>query len=648
MSKYDDLPRRDASHETELVGETAFSAAVEQLGLFVIQARDRQDYGTDCHLECIANGAATNNRLQVQIKSTRKKANKDNSVSIPVERTNLNYLVAQPYSFYVCYHSPSDRLLVRSTESVVREYEHKNPDWAKQQNISIRFHDLFSPEYQRKLHSRAIASASNDRSHRLAWASAKPLDYKNLLSEKSLRIAVPDDKESARDLLVCLYEQGKDLEISKHFVCFANVLEETEGGLDEAYLAEVNLAMRGAPFEEARIEKLIHLYTELPTQKKIDPGSRLYCLGNAYLALKKFDLARDTYNCALSLLDHENSRNIAAMCYKNMGAVMEGLGHTETSLTFFERALELDPTLAEAHFAAAKWHIDNEGDPEVALSHFDGIPLSKKSAVTATSISGWRIRLLFQTGQSQSAFREIQILRGSSDKEPWIWPWCAKIVAEFGKKDLSSAKRSINFWTAYIAENDPSYGAEKELLMCHWHLHSQADEKNWSFSDFESRTLKLIATDPSEAAFLYDRIGHWAQSDGDWEIAEKFYRKAFELEPDDYGYCLGTALIHTDRFEEALEILLPQANIHQPDALSWFQVAIAQEKVGQVEESISSYCRALELDPKYAEARFNLGGIFWNRREIAPAIQIWTETIAMFPKHVLSERLRNDLPHLFS
>lgn len=650
MSNYDDLPKRDKSHKIEILGESAFCAAVEQLGLFAIQAKDRQDYGTDFHLECIADAAVTNNRLQAQIKSTEKKANKDNSVSIPVDRTNLNYLIAQPYSFYVCYHSQSRRLLVRSSESVVREYEHKDPDWAEQSKISIRFHELFSSEYQKKLHARVIESATHDRSHRLAWASAKPQDYKILMSKKSLRISVPDDKESARDLLVTLYEQGKDLEISSYFVHFASVLDETEGDLDEAYFAEVNLAMRGAPFEEARIEKLIQHFTGASVQKKIHPGSRLYCLGNAYLALKKFNLARDTYSCALSLLDHEYSRfrSIAAMCYKNMGTVMKELGHAGTSLTFFERALEMTPTLAEAHFAIAKWHIDNGGDPEVALSHLDEIPLSKKSAVTATSISGWRIRLLFQTGQPQSAFREIQILRGSADTEQWIWPWCANSVAKFGKKDLSSAKQSISFWNAYIAENDPSYGADKELLLCHWYLHSHAEEKNWRFSDFEKQTLKLIETDPSDAAFLYDRIGHWAQSDGDWGIAEKFYRKAFELEPDSFGYCLGTALNFTDRFEEALEILLPQANIHQPDALSWFQVGVAQEGVGQFEEGISSYNRALELDPEYVEARFNLGGIFWNLREIAQAVQIWTEAITMFPEHSLSEKLRNDLPHFFS
>jgi cytochrome c-type biogenesis protein CcmH/NrfG len=79
-----------------------------------------------------------------------------------------------------------------------------------------------------------------------------------------------------------------------------------------------------------------------------------------------------------------------------------------------------------------------------------------------------------------------------------------------------------------------------------------------------------LAINPTDAAYLWDRVGHWAQVDGDWDQAEQQYRKAYSLEPDRYGYCLGTALNFLKRFEEAMPILLEQAITHQPDALSWF------------------------------------------------------------------------------
>lgn len=150
-----------------------------------------------------------------------------------------------------------------------------------------------------------------------------------------------------------------------------------------------------------------------------------------------------------------------------------------------------------------------------------------------------------------------------------------------------------------------------------------------------------------EALGVWDHVGHWAQVDGDWELAQQQYRKAYSLEPDRYGYCLGTALNFLKRFDEALPILLEQATTHQPDALSWFQVAIAQEGLGDIPGCKESYQRALSLDPEYDHAMFNLGGIYWNHGPKREAIRIWSEAIEHFPKHELALKLRQQFPMFF-
>jgi len=68
----------------------------------------------------------------------------------------------------------------------------------------------------------------------------------------------------------------------------------------------------------------------------------------------------------------------------------------------------------------------------------------------------------------------------------------------------------------------------------------------------------------ADIAFIWDRIGHWAQYDEDWKEAEQAYRLAYELEPSKYGYCLGVALNFLDRKEEALLFLPPKALGHLP------------------------------------------------------------------------------------
>ena len=144
-----------------------------------------------------------------------------------------------------------------------------------------------------------------------------------------------------------------------------------------------------------------------------------------------------------------------------------------------------------------------------------------------------------------------------------------------------------------------------------------------------------------------DRVGHWAQRDGNWSQAERAFRKAYDLESDEYGYCLGMALNFLDRHAEALPILLPQAETHQPDARSWFQVAIAREGVGDIDGSIAAYERALELDPEYDHALFNLGGLYWNRRDVRRALEIWKDAVKRFPDHSKVPLLPEMLPSVF-
>ncbi len=118
---------------------------------------------------------------------------------------------------------------------------------------------------------------------------------------------------------------------------------------------------------------------------------------------------------------------------------------------------------------------------------------------------------------------------------------------------------------------------------------------------------------------------------------------AYELADGHYGYCLGTALNFLDRFEESLPLLLEQAQVIQADAMSWFQVGVAYEKLNRVRESIDAYQKALALDPDYDLAMFNLGGVLWNSGDREKALLILRRAAEQFPNHELTARLRREL-----
>src|SRR4051812_24709042 len=101
----------------------------------------------------------TNLRVHVQLKGTDTEPNKDRSVSVSgIERANLNYLLGQSDSIYVCFHCPSRRLLCRYATEVFREYEHKGPEWRDQDTVTVRFSQEFGDTFQRALNARVLAA----------------------------------------------------------------------------------------------------------------------------------------------------------------------------------------------------------------------------------------------------------------------------------------------------------------------------------------------------------------------------------------------------------------------------------------------------------------------------------------------------------
>ncbi|WP_246173956.1 tetratricopeptide repeat protein [Paraburkholderia hayleyella] len=97
---------------------------------------------------------------------------------------------------------------------------------------------------------------------------------------------------------------------------------------------------------------------------------------------------------------------------------------------------------------------------------------------------------------------------------------------------------------------------------------------------------------------------------------------------------------YLDRFDESLPILLEQAKVLQPDAMSWFQVGVAYAHLGQAEQAIDAFHRAVTLDPEYAAAMFELGGVHWNSGDHAKAKQTWSVACERFPDHELVSQVK--------
>lgn len=646
LDHLNDLPKRDANRDIELAAQIAFEQFVANSPDVFRQQEDRSDFGTDYQLEVRYQGQATNVRLHVQLKGTRKVEKRDGSVSIEIDRSNLNYLMMYPYSIYVCYHLPTGRLLCVSADSVARKYAHSRQEWRRQQNLTVSFFELLTHERLSSVASMARLSAFSSRDQRYLQVAAQPENLAGVISQPSPRIHVPDDRDLAAKLLPGLYEGNQEEGISAAFDTFAAVLGPNHDAMGFCYFAEINLGMNGKCNNPDRIRDGIVYLTNLIGRGVYGDAGLHYSIGNGHTALGNELEAIAEYEQALAIEPCSEDRDLRARIFKNMGSSYHKIGDNERAVQNYHLALELEPQLPEAHHALGCLYY-HTGEFQKALGHFDNTVFSDGRSVKINSTAGWRINIHFNLGDVRGAFREINGLLGHAGRDAWIWPWCARQVSLFGRSSVEAAKYSLVFWDRYLKAHPGHSDGVRERLMTLLHLRINGEDVGISFDEFREEFEPIIEqVEEDSEAFLWDRLGHWAQEEDNWIEAERCYRNAYELDGGDYGYCLGTALNVLGRGRESLPILLEQAEKIQPDDVSWNEVARAYELVGDIKGCIRAYKKAIKLNDNHAPAWFNLGGIYWNNGQAVEAARIWKKAIALFPNNILAEEVRRNFGFL--
>jgi tetratricopeptide (TPR) repeat protein len=645
----DDLPRRASNHVTEEKAETAFQKCLTESGRFILQRADRKDYGTDCEIEIVEFGQATNIRIHVQLKGTERALNADGSLSIEISRTNLNYLLMHPYSFYVAYHVPTEMLRICLAETVLRQYEHAGKNWTQQNSLTVCFTDELTNDRLGLLAELSSSTVRATRNYRVEQVRSTPVNLIGLLRRSVPDLHVPDDPCLARQLLAYLYDQNADEEISAAFDKFKAVLGQEEGAMGFAYMSEINLGMSQRSQFPKRIVDAVTHFKGLLSAESYEQGSLYYVIGNAYSALDFDEDAKEAYKAAL----HEyaqvaNSPNLISQIHKNLGTSYERLGDETLAVRHYREALRLNPHLPEAHNALAQFYV-RAGEWKHALEHLDLAVFTDPTCSKAAAVTGWRANVLFNMGEGSAAFREINGLLAQADCEPWIWPFFARLVASFGRTTAENARHALGFWHRFVVAHPETSVGRREMLLATLHLRTEGQNIGQTYTEFLDKFVRQIEhiDNTDEVAFLWDRLGHWAQDEANWPEAERCFRRAYGLAGGGYGYCLGTALNFLGRFEESLPLLLEQAEYIQPDAMSWFQLGVAYGELGQSEQAIESYKKALNLDPDYDLAMFNLGGVYWNSGGVVEALEIWRTASARFPDNELTIKLQRDFPRFF-
>lgn len=453
-------------------------------------------------------------------------------------------------------------------------------------------------------------------------------------TEPSSSIVLPDNPEEAFKDLEILYQRGEDLSIHK----LAKECEDKFGNyvkiMHIVYAAEVNLAINDQMKSPERVTRAIEFWDGLLKDDKYANYDSDYNIGNALLALKQYPAAIKRYKKYL-----ENKSDFSE-CWTNLGSAYFYSNDIGSATQCFCEALKHNPQLLEALYHLATFALTEEQNPEKALAYLNKIKIVGLSPHRLASVQGWKAIAYMKLGKYPEGIAKSEDAIAILPDSEWSWNNAGRLYALIRQQDKFWLKPAAQFWERFVIKYPHQAEAWAELGFVYWFLRELGDKTNLSKRAFDAyqRAIKLGFEGDG---LVWDHIGHLHQEKGIWEEAEKAYRQAAQNNSARFGYCHGVSLIFLERYEEALPLVMAAAQKHQPDAMSWFQVGVCYEKLGEIDKSVSAYKNALELNSNYPEAWFNLGGAYWNNRNFKKAKEIWEQAIIKFPDHPLCVRAKN-------
>jgi hypothetical protein len=155
------LPKVNQNEELEDISNNKFVPLLD-VEKFEVRKEPGRDKGIDFRIEIKKDGVYTGFRFLIQMKATEKIArNSDNSISIPIDTSNINYLLNAGIPAYYCLFFKKDNVfLFENINDFVKRLSENHEDWQQQDSHTLRltekltevsFNDMYKNAYERGL-----------------------------------------------------------------------------------------------------------------------------------------------------------------------------------------------------------------------------------------------------------------------------------------------------------------------------------------------------------------------------------------------------------------------------------------------------------------------------------------------------------------
>jgi tetratricopeptide (TPR) repeat protein len=451
-------------------------------------------------------------------------------------------------------------------------------------------------------------------------------------------ISLDVDPGKAFQQLLALHDDMKDISIHQLAAECKTRFNSVPEIMNLLYMAQVNLAMEGVQIESQELLNAIAFWDTTDAKKRWAGQALYYNQGNAFSALKLQAEAINRFKASLAI------KSDFAQCWVNLGNAHSAIKDFPAANECFEKALNIEPNLFQALYSSATIAMRESQDYEKALTFLNRIAASRLSFKYQAAVHGWKANALLKLHRYTEGIAEAENALTNSPDSKWAWGVAGRLYALARQEDKKWLPAALEFWQRYAEKYPQNARAWAEMGYVCWFLRDVKDQRKLTQQALDA-FQKSVELGLDDNALVIDRIGHLYQEKDNWVEAEKYFRKASSLNGPQFGFCHGVSLMRLDRHTDALPLLRAAAEHHQPDAMSWHELAICYERTGKanannLEMAEAAYKKAIEIDPNYAEAWFNLGGYYWNLHDMPNALSTWEIATQKFPRHKDCERVK--------
>lgn len=216
-------------------------------------------------------------------------------------------------------------------------------------------------------------------------------------------------------------------------------------------------------------------------------------------------------------------------------------------------------------------------------------------------------------------------------------------------------------WTEAIELAEQAIAIDPDFVEAHYYLALMFQHTNWYFREAEqwNRYLSLIEktdiTSPQvkqNLAHAYYRLGYNSYENGDYEQSLIYFLNSIREYPDliDSNYWAARVFYEADDLENSLYYWrrVLELDYHYPkaqyfydkveaslkygkEAYNWYEQGYNEYEKKNYSRAIDSYRQAVRLNPKFVDAYYWLGRVYFDSGEYQQAISNYKQVLILEP-----------------